>query len=102
MENLFRSDYLTEFNNWHSNDKIVCTRYTDPRHQFERGACKECKIQCVPTNDACPGAEDLEAGFWNRPGKKLRTQYVTRAQEMANERALMRKNNQFAKEQAKV
>jgi hypothetical protein len=94
-------NYLEEFNTWHSNDKITCSRYTDPRDQFSRGACKECKIQCIPTAEACPGAEDLEAGFWNRTGKKLQTQYVKRAEAMAAERAIQRKANSFAKETAK-
>ena len=69
---------------------------------FERGACKECKIQCVPSDVVCPGASDLVAGFWNRTGKKLKTQYIERASEMAAQRALTRKTSQFAKEQAKV
>jgi len=93
---------IDDFNNWHKNENIQCTRYTDPRFEnFERGACKECKIQCVPTEEACPGVSTLEAGFWNRTGKKLRTQYIERAEEMANERALLRRENQFEKEQAK-
>ena len=96
-------DNIDDFNNWHKNERMECSRYTDPRFaNFERGACKECKIQCVPTEEACPGVSSLEAGFWNRTGKKLRTQYIERAEEMANERALLRRENQFEKEQAKV
>ena len=94
---------IVAFNSWHNNDNIQCTRYTDPRLQdFERGACKECKIQCIPTEDACPGVSDLEAGFWNRTGKKLTTQYIERAEKMAADRELARRTNQFAKEQAKL
>jgi len=95
-------DNISDFNDWHKNDKITCTRYTDPKFiNFERGACKECKIQCVPVDEACPGAGDLESGFWNRTGKKLRTQYIERAEQMAAERAMARRQNQFEKEQAK-
>ena len=94
---------IAAFNNWHNNENIQCSRYTDPRFMdFERGACKECKIQCVPTEDSCPGVSDLEAGFWNRTGKKLTTQYIERAEKMAADRALARRENQFAKEQAKL
>ena len=94
---------IADFNNWHKNDNIECSRYTDPRFQdFERGACKECKIQCIPTETACPNITTLEAGFWNRPGKKLTTQYIDRAAKMAADRALARRENQFAKEQAKL
>jgi len=93
---------IEDFNTWHKNEKIVCSRYTDPRFaNFQRGACKECKIQCVPNEDACPGVSALEAGFWNRPGKKLTAQYIERAEQMAAERALQRRQNQFEKEQAK-
>jgi len=96
-------DNIADFNNWHRNDNIQCSKYTDPRFAgFERGACKECKIQCIPTEEACPGVSALEAGFWNRTGKKLTTQYINRAAEMAAERALARRENQFAKEQAKL
>merc|ERR1711970_853913 len=94
---------IADFNNWHKNGNIVCSKYTDPRFAgFERGACKECKIQCIPTEDSCPGVSELEAGFWNRTGKKLTTQYIERAEKMAAERALARRENQFAKEQAKL
>jgi flagellar biosynthesis GTPase FlhF len=92
---------IAAFNGWINNGRIVCSRYTDPRFMTERGACKECKIQCVPTEDACPGISDLEAGFWNRTGKKVTTQYIERAEKMAAERALARKENSFAKEMAK-
>jgi len=96
-------DNIADFNGWHNNDRIECSRYTDPRFaNFERGACKECKIQCIPVEEACTGVSALEAGFWNRPGKKLTTQYINRAAEMAAERALERRENQFAKEQAKL
>jgi len=95
-------DNIATFNGWHNNDNIQCSRYTDPRFaNFERGACKECKIQCIPTEEACPGVSELESGFWNRTGKKLTTQYVERAEEMADERLLGRRENQFAKEQEK-
>ena len=40
---------IATFNDWHGNSEIVCSQYTDPRELFdERGACKECKIQCIP------------------------------------------------------
>ena len=67
-----------------------------------RGACKECKVQCVPVEEACPGVQDLEAGFWNRTTKKVLTQYIQRAADIASEREFQRRENQFAKEQAKV
>lgn len=93
---------IVDFNNWHNNDKVVCERYTDPRFAFDqRGACKECKIQCKPVEESCPGIEALEAGFWNKTGKKVKSQYITRAEEMAAERALERRNSQFEKETAK-
>jgi flagellar biosynthesis GTPase FlhF len=93
---------IADFNSWHKNENVICSRYTDPRFQdFERGACKECKIQCVPTEESCPGVNELEAGFWNRTGKKLTAQYIERAEKMAAERALARKENSFAKEMAK-
>merc|ERR1712131_387314 len=42
-------DVITTFNDWHGNANIVCSRYQDQRDQFDpRGACKECKVQCVP------------------------------------------------------
>ena len=67
-----------------------------------RGACKDCKVKCVPVEEACPGVQDLEAGFWNRTTKKVLTQYVQRAADIAAEREFQRRENQFAKEQAKV
>ena len=43
------SGVIATFNSWHGNSEIVCSQYTDPRELFdERGACKECKIQCIP------------------------------------------------------
>jgi len=103
MQTIVFLENISAFNDWHNNSNIECTRYTDPRfYDFERGACKECKIQCIPTEDSCPGVTELEAGFWNRTGKKLTTQYIERAERMAAERALTRRTNQFAKEQAKL
>lgn len=95
--------HVVEFNNWHKQDNIVCSRYTDPRVQFadSRAACKECKIQCVPNEDMCPGTSELEAGFWNKTALKLQAQYINRADEMAQERMIARREGQFAKEQAK-
>lgn len=97
-------DNISDFNAWVNNDRVVCSRYTDPREMYAsaRAACKDCKIQCVPTEEACPGVEALEAGFWNRTGKKLTTQYIERAKEMAEARELQRRKNQFAKEQEKL
>jgi len=95
-------DIINDFNDWHGNSNIVCSRYTDPRELFSvRGACKECKIQCVPAEDKCAGISDIEAGFWNRTGRKVKEQYINRASKMAAERALERANNQFEKEQEK-
>lgn len=93
---------IQQFGDWVNNDQIICSRYTDPRAEFEmRGACKECKVQCVPVEEACPGVQDLEAGFWNRTTKKVLTQYIQRAADIASEREFQRRENQFAKEQAK-
>jgi len=93
---------IAEFNGWHNNPLVVCERYADPRFAFdERGACKECKVACKPVESACTGVDALEAGFWNKTGKKVKAQYIQRAEEMAAERALQRRNDQFAKETAK-
>jgi len=93
---------INTFNDWHGNDHITCSRYTDPRELFdERGACKECKIQCVPSEDKCPGISDIKAGFWNRTGVKALENYVNRAALDAEQRAMQRRENQFQKEQAK-
>jgi hypothetical protein len=67
-----------------------------------RGACKHCKVKCVPVEEACPGVQDLEAGFWNRTTKKVLVQYVQRAADIAADRDLARREHQFEKEQAKV
>ena len=46
---------------------------TDPKFEsYQRGACKECKIQCKPIEEACLGIDKLEAGFWYKTGKKGR------------------------------
>jgi len=93
---------ITTFNSWHNNVEIVCERYTDPRVALDsRGACKECKIQCQPVEDSCPGIEALESGFWNKTGKKVTAQYITRADDMAVERSMQRSLSQFEKETAK-
>jgi len=94
---------INDFNEWINNERVVCERYTDPRFaNYERGACKECKIQCKPVEEGCPGIDELEAGFWNKTGRKIISQYITRADEMAAERAMVRRNNQFEKEQQKL
>ena len=67
-----------------------------------RGACKECKIQCKPTQQKCEAVADLESGFWNRTAKKINVQYIERAENMVAQDGLQRSNNQFVKEQAKV
>lgn len=82
-------DHIAAINEWHNQDNIVCSRYTHPRDyaQFNsRAACKECKVKCVPDNEACPGTDDLEAGFWNKTALKIREQYLNRAEQMAAER----------------
>jgi len=94
---------ISDFNTWHNNELVVCERYSDPRFAFDsRGACKECKVQCKPVEEACPGIDDIAAGFWNKTGKKVTAQYITRAEEMAAERALQRRQNQFEKETANM
>ena len=82
-------EHIAEINEWHGANNIACSRYTHPRDyaQFDtRAACKTCTVQCVPTNDACAGAEDLEAGFWNKTALKIKAQYVNKAEEEAAER----------------
>ena len=96
------SDQITSFQTWINNDDVVCSRYVDPKEMFSRGACKECKVQCKPTEEKCAGVAALEAGFWNRTAKKITLQYITRAADMLAADSLQRSNNQFAKEQAKV
>ncbi|CAG5099398.1 Oidioi.mRNA.OKI2018_I69.XSR.g16509.t1.cds [Oikopleura dioica] len=76
---------IAEFNAWHAQSNIICSRYTHPRDyaQFadpRAAACKDCKVQCVPDNATCPGTDDLEAGFWNKTALKLKEQYVNRAE----------------------
>lgn len=81
--------HIAEINEWHGASNIVCERFTHPRDYAEfdtRAQCKACKVQCTPTNDACPGAEDLEAGFWNKTALKIKAQYVNKAEELAAER----------------
>lgn len=81
--------HISEINEWHGASNIQCSRYTHPRDYAEfdtRAQCKTCKVQCVPTNDACAGAEDLEAGFWNKTALKIKSQYVNKAEEEAAER----------------
>ena len=100
-------DVITTFNDWHGNANIVCSRYQDPRDQFDpRGACKECKVQCVPTEEKCPGITEIKAGHWWRTGVKLMEQYVERAELQSQQREQakleQRRKNNFAKEQAKV
>jgi len=99
-------DVITTFNDWHGNANIVCSRYQDPRDQFDpRGACKECKVQCVPTEEKCPGITEIKAGHWWRTGVKLMEQYVERAELQSQQREQakleQRRKNNFAKEQAK-
>lgn len=96
------ADNIVDFTEWINNDNIVCSRYTDPRLQFSRSACKECKIACKPVESSCPGVSELEAGFWNKNGKKIKTQYIERSKEMANKFIDARRENQFAKEVAKL
>jgi hypothetical protein len=97
------NDEISQFSNWINNDQLVCSKYTDPRIEFDmRGACKDCKVKCVPVETACPGVQDLEAGFWNRTTKKVLVQYVQRAADIAAQREMVRRENQFAKEQEKV
>merc|ERR1711885_64458 len=90
---------INTFNDWHGNAEIVCSKYQDPRDLFdERGACKECKVQCVPTEEKCPGISSLKAGFWNRTGVKALENYVNRAKLDADQRAEQRRTNQLQKE----
>ncbi|CAG5099400.1 Oidioi.mRNA.OKI2018_I69.XSR.g16510.t1.cds [Oikopleura dioica] len=68
---------LANFNAWHGNSDITCTRYTDPRESLSaRGACKECKIQCLPSEDKCPGVSAVAHAAWNKTAKKLTAQYL--------------------------
>ncbi|CBY15820.1 unnamed protein product [Oikopleura dioica] len=100
--------HIADINTWHGASNVVCSRYTHPRDyaQFDtRAACKACMVQCVPNNDACSGAEDLEAGFWNKTALKIKAQYVNKAEEFAAERLAektrMRLQRNLTKETAK-
>jgi len=96
------SGVIETFNNWHGNSDIVCSRYSDPRELFdERGACKECKIQCLPSEDKCPGISDLKAGYWNRTGVKALENFVNRAKLDSEARVALRRQNQLQKEMDK-
>merc|ERR1711908_224708 len=93
---------ITTFNNWHGNADIVCSKYSDPRDLFdERGACKECKVQCVPSEEKCPGISELKAGYWNRTGVKALENFVNRAKIDQEARAEVRRQNQLQKEMEK-
>jgi len=93
---------ISTFNDWHGNAAIVCSKYTDPRDLFdERGACKECKVQCVPSEEKCPGISELKAGFWNRTGVKALENFVNRAKIDQEQRAEVRRQNQLQKEMEK-
>ena len=106
MKNFVNLSILAEiatFNSWLNNDRVTCDEYVDPRDQFSaRGACKDCKIKCIPDEEACPGVSQLEAGFYNKTSTKMLSQYVLRAAEMANDIVTERRNNQMVKELAKV
>ena len=68
---------LQDFNDWHGNPSVTCTRYVDPRESLtSRGACKECKISCLPSEEACPGVSDVAHAAWNKTAKKLTAQYI--------------------------
>jgi len=96
--------HIADFNAWHGQSNIVCSRYTHPRELFadSRAACKECKVQCVPDNATCPGTDDLEAGFWAKTALKLQEQYIERAESKAASevaaRLELRRSNQMQKE----
>lgn len=97
--------HIADFNAWHGQSNIVCSRYTHPRDLFaadSRAACKECKVQCVPDNSTCPGTDELEAGFWAKTALKLKEQYLERAERKAAAevaaRLELRRNNQMQKE----
>jgi len=93
---------ISTFNDWHGNADIVCSKYSDPRDLFdERGACKECKVQCVPSEEKCPGISELKAGYWNRTGVKALENYVNRAKIDQEARAEVRRQNQLQKEMEK-
>lgn len=109
MISIMSLEHIADINTWHGASNVVCSRYTHPRDyaQFDtRAACKACKVQCVPNNDACSGAEDLEAGFWNKTALKIKAQYVNKAEELAAERLAektrMRLQRNLTKETAKV
>lgn len=93
---------ISTFNDWHGNADIVCSKYSDPRDLFdERGACKECKVQCVPSEEKCPGISELKAGYWNRTGVKALENFVNRAKIDQEARAEVRRQNQLQKEMEK-
>jgi len=81
--------HIADINAWHGATNIVCSRYTHPRDYAEfnsRSACKACKVQCVPNEDACKGSSELVAGFWNKTAEKIKYQYVNKAEREAAER----------------
>ncbi|CAG5099394.1 Oidioi.mRNA.OKI2018_I69.XSR.g16507.t1.cds [Oikopleura dioica] len=99
--------HIADFNAWHGQSNIVCSRYQHPRDLFvdARAACKECKVQCVPNEETCPGTDDLAAGFWNKTALKLQEQYIKRAESKAAAqvaaRLALRSSNKLQKEQDK-
>ena len=103
MDKLKFSVALAEFNAWHGNSDITCSRYSDPRDSLSaRGACKECKIQCLPSEDKCPGVSEVAHAAWNKTAKKLTAQYLEKYEKsLAQDKARMVARN-LEKELEKV
>jgi len=100
------NENIAEFNAWHAQSNIICSRYTHPRDYAEfadprAAACKDCKVQCVPNNDTCPGTDQLKAGFWNKTALKLKEQYVNRAEDWKAAKAAEAAARNLEKEKAK-
>lgn len=70
-------NHIAKFNEWHGNASVTCSRYVDPRETLTaRGACKVCKVSCIPSEETCAGVSNYSHVQWNKTAKKLTAQYL--------------------------
>lgn len=70
-------NHIANFNDWHGNPSVTCSRYVDPKDSLSaRGACKACKVACIPSEEACPTVSEYAHVQWNKTAKKLTAQYL--------------------------
>jgi len=89
---------IANFNDWHGNPSVTCSRYVDPRETLTaRGACKACKVSCIPSEEACNGVSEYSHVQWNKTAKKLTAQYLEKYEKSLREKEAEKQASRLAR-----